>query len=110
MNCSFGPLVFSAALGLGHSYRSAAFFLLSVIPFFFSTWETYHTGVLYLGYINGPTEGLIVACLLQLLSAIAGIQTVNCHYSIYSLYLKKDSFMGFDNRARMVDTRFTRSI
>ncbi|CAB4415645.1 unnamed protein product [Rhizophagus irregularis] len=24
------------------------------------------------GYINGPTEGLIVACLLQLLSAIAG--------------------------------------
>ncbi|EXX70389.1 Choline/ethanolaminephosphotransferase [Rhizophagus irregularis] len=72
LNCSFGPLVFSAALGLGHSYRSAAFFLLSVIPFFFSTWETYHTGVLYLGYINGPTEGLIVACLLQLLSAIAG--------------------------------------
>jgi ethanolaminephosphotransferase len=72
LNCSFGSLVYSAALGMGHSYRSAVFFLLVVIPFFFSTWEEYHTGVLYLGYINGPTEGLIVACLLQLLSAIAG--------------------------------------
>jgi len=72
LNCSFGSLVFSTALGMGHSYRSAALFLLSVIPFFFSTWEEYHTGVLYLGYINGPTEGLIIACLLQLTSAIAG--------------------------------------
>ncbi|KAF3482080.1 cholinephosphotransferase 1 [Arthroderma uncinatum] len=28
---------------------------------FFSTWETYHTHTLYLGYFNGPTEGLIIA-------------------------------------------------
>jgi ethanolaminephosphotransferase len=69
---------------MGHSYRSAALFLLLVIPFFFTTWEEYHTGVLYLGYINGPTEGLIIACLLQLSSAIAGSQTVNCHYLAYS--------------------------
>jgi ethanolaminephosphotransferase len=32
---------------------------------FFSTWETYHTHTLYLGYINGPTEGLILSCLIM---------------------------------------------
>ncbi|CAI2187819.1 12462_t:CDS:2 [Funneliformis geosporum] len=72
LNCSFGAIVFSAAVGMGHSYWSATFFLLLVIPFFFSTWEEYHTGVLYLGYFNGPTEGLIIACALQLVSAITG--------------------------------------
>lgn len=32
---------------------------------FFSTWETYHTHTLYLGYFNGPTEGLIIATLIM---------------------------------------------
>jgi len=72
LNCSFGSLVFSAAFGIGHTYNSAVLFLLTVIPFFFSTWEEYHTGILYLGYCNGPTEGLLLGCILQLTSAIAG--------------------------------------
>jgi hypothetical protein len=28
---------------------------------FFSTWETYHTHTLYLGYFNGPT-GMSASC------------------------------------------------
>jgi ethanolaminephosphotransferase len=39
---------------------------------FFSTWETYHTHTLYLGYFNGPTEGLILACTIMILSGIYG--------------------------------------
>ena len=39
---------------------------------FFSTWETYHTHTLFLGYFNGPTEGLIIATLIMLLSGIYG--------------------------------------
>lgn len=58
---------------------------------FFSTWETYHTHTLYLGYFNGPTgtihphigsedvakllvEGLILACTMMLLSGYYGPQ------------------------------------
>ena len=37
-----------------------------------STWEEYHTGVLYLGYVNGPTEGLVIACVVMILSGIYG--------------------------------------
>lgn len=41
---------------------------------FFSTWETYHTHTLYLGYFNGPTEGLLLACLLMCMSGCYGPQ------------------------------------
>lgn len=43
-----------------------------MIPFYTSTWEEYHTGVLYLGYINGPTEGIMLACLIMAWSGWAG--------------------------------------
>ncbi len=29
--------------------------MIPTLPMFFSTWETYHTHTLYLGYFNGPT-------------------------------------------------------
>ena len=57
---------------------------------FFSTWETYHTHTLYLGYFNGPTggsqicdyspwlryisEGLIIACSMMMASGYYGPQ------------------------------------
>ena len=46
--------------------------LVPCLPMFFSTWETYHTHTLYLGYFNGPTEGLILACTFMTLSGIYG--------------------------------------
>lgn len=46
--------------------------LIPCLPMFFSTWETYHTHTLYLGYFNGPTEGLLLACALMILSGWYG--------------------------------------
>eukprot|EP00842_Homolaphlyctis_polyrhiza_P002278 jgi/Hompol1/3050/HPOL_006314-RA len=40
--------------------------------FFFSTWETYYTGTLYLGVVNGPTEGLLIAVGSLMISAFYG--------------------------------------
>ena len=48
--------------------------VLAMIPFYMSTWEEYHTGILYLGYLNGPTEGLIVSSLTMILSGVFGPQ------------------------------------
>src|SRR5690349_13497030 len=72
LNCSFGAIVQAAAMGVGHTWYSAYFLLLTTVPFYLSTWEEYHTGVLYLGYINGPTEGIILACMAMLISGIKG--------------------------------------
>lgn len=34
--------------------------------FYYSTWEEYHTGTLYLGYFSGPVEGifLLIGCFI----------------------------------------------
>ena len=42
-------------MGLGSTPKGVFTALTPCIPMFFSTWETYHTHTLYLGYFNGPT-------------------------------------------------------
>ena len=74
-------------MGLGPSKKGVFTALVPCLPMFFSTWETYHTHTLYLGYFNGPTgmfiktmsmaytdltEGLILACTIMILSGIYG--------------------------------------
>lgn len=59
-------------MGLGPTRAGAFTALIPCLPMFFSTWETYHSHVLYLGYFNGPTEGLIIACSLMIASGYYG--------------------------------------
>ncbi|KAF8469648.1 CDP-alcohol phosphatidyltransferase [Kalaharituber pfeilii] len=72
LNCVLGGLCEAACLGLGSSKTGAFTCLIPTLPMFFSTWETYHSHVLYLGYINGPTEGLIIGCLIMAASGYYG--------------------------------------
>jgi hypothetical protein len=55
LNCTLASLLETAALGYGSTKIGAFTALIPVLPMFFSTWETYHTHTLYLGYFNGPT-------------------------------------------------------
>jgi ethanolaminephosphotransferase len=50
------------------------FWFTSVIcnGLFFTIWEQYSTGTLDLGYINGPTEGLVITCGVFMWSFIKG--------------------------------------
>ena len=61
-------------MGLGATRIGALTALIPCLPMFFSTWETYHTHTLYLGYFNGPTEGLLIASLIMLASGFYGPQ------------------------------------
>lgn len=72
LNCTLASMLEVAAMGYGHSKTGAFTALIPVLPMFFSTWETYHTHTLYLGYFNGPTEGLIIACAIMVLSGYYG--------------------------------------
>ncbi|KAH8682438.1 cholinephosphotransferase 1 [Xylariales sp. PMI_506] len=72
LNCTLASLLETAAMGLGTSKSGVFTALCPCIPMFFSTWETYHTHTLYLGYFNGPTEGLLIACAVMALSGIYG--------------------------------------
>lgn len=74
LNCTLASLLESSAMGLGATRIGALTALIPTLPMFFSTWETYHTHTLYLGYFNGPTEGLLIASLIMLFSGIYGSQ------------------------------------
>jgi ethanolaminephosphotransferase len=72
LNCTLASLLETAAMGLGRSKAGVFTALCPCLPMFFSTWETYHTHTLYLGVINGPTEGLLIACSIMAISGFYG--------------------------------------
>lgn len=74
LNCTLASLCETAAMGLGPTKTGAFTALIPCLPMFFSTWETYHTHTLYLGLFNGPTEGLLLACSVMLISGYYGPQ------------------------------------
>ncbi|RYP46185.1 hypothetical protein DL768_007580 [Monosporascus sp. mg162] len=74
LNCTLGSLLETAAMALGTSKSGVFTALCPCLAMFFSTWETYHTHTLYLGYFNGPTEGLLIAASVMALSGIFGPQ------------------------------------
>ncbi|USW54096.1 Putative CDP-alcohol phosphatidyltransferase [Septoria linicola] len=72
LNCTLASLLEVSAMGLGATPLGALTALVPCLPMFFSTWETYHTHTLYLGYFNGPTEGLMIASLIMWASGYWG--------------------------------------
>jgi ethanolaminephosphotransferase len=72
INCTYVAILQAAALGLGHSVSAAILLYVTVAGFYMSTAEEYYTGVLYLGYVNGPTEGIIVTCLAFIWTGLYG--------------------------------------
>ncbi|KAF2771949.1 Choline/ethanolaminephosphotransferase [Teratosphaeria nubilosa] len=72
LNCTLASLLETSAMALGATKLGALTALIPCLPMFFSTWETYHTHTLYLGYFNGPTEGLVIASSIMALSGIYG--------------------------------------
>ncbi|KAL2802611.1 CDP-alcohol phosphatidyltransferase-domain-containing protein [Aspergillus granulosus] len=74
LNCTLASLLETAAMGLGSTQLGAWTALVPCLAMYFSTWETYHTHTLYLGYFNGPTEGLLIGIAIMIASGWYGPQ------------------------------------
>jgi len=72
LNTPLGGLLQVAATGLGSTKRGALIPLIACWAMWLSTWEEYYTHTLYLGYMNAPTEGLLIAMSIHLVSAYFG--------------------------------------
>ncbi|KAI8990911.1 hypothetical protein BDF20DRAFT_841466 [Mycotypha africana] len=72
INCSFAAILEASALGLGHSKASVILYGMAMLGFYLSTAEEYHTGILYLGYVNAPTEGVLLSCVVFVISGMYG--------------------------------------
>lgn len=108
LNCTLASLCETAAMGLGASKIGVFTALVPCLPMFFSTWETYHTHTLYLGVLNGPTEGLILACTLMILAgyygpgiwtepivSLFGHKVSSSEYEISGTYTVRDLWIPF---------------
>lgn len=72
LNCALASMLSTAAMGQGATSLGVWTALVPCLAMYFSTWETFHTHTLYLGYINGPTEGLLIAISMMMASGIWG--------------------------------------
>jgi len=60
LNTTLEVILASRALGLGRSWWTVASEVFTLANFYLTTWEEYHTGVLFLGYFSGPVEGILM--------------------------------------------------
>lgn len=65
-------MTWASSTYLGQSWWTVASLVASLGNFYLSTWEEYHTGVLYLGYFSGPVEGVLMLCGVHLISGVFG--------------------------------------
>lgn len=72
LNVSMGAILQMATFSSGFGFESGMILAIATTSFFISTWETSYTKTMYLGYINGPTEGLLITVGTMLLSARYG--------------------------------------
>jgi ethanolaminephosphotransferase len=69
-----GCVMQMAALGLGGTRYAVVAVALAFWSFYVPTWEEYETGTLYLGVVNGPTEGIISLCIIYVLTGMFGAE------------------------------------
>ncbi|CEH18527.1 sn-1,2-diacylglycerol ethanolamine-and cholinephosphotranferases [Ceraceosorus bombacis] len=70
INTTLESLLCCAALNVGRSYWALASVVATLSNFYLTTWEEYHTGTLYLSAFSGPVEGILMICVIYLITAI----------------------------------------
>lgn len=84
--CVIG-IIMSSALNTGWSTKMFIGIVSGYIPFYFQTWEEYHLGYMILPVFNGPSEGLLIAVVICLVSALEGPQFWDTYLvSIHTIY------------------------
>ncbi|KAF0700023.1 Aste57867_9409 [Aphanomyces stellatus] len=73
INCTIGSMTMCCVAQFGPTWKAACMVLWINFAFIGATWEEYYTGSLELPIINGPTEGVLIAVSLKLVTAAMGV-------------------------------------
>jgi hypothetical protein len=77
LNTGFTALLGLHTIGLTttslYSWTCFNMVICSLITFYMSTWEEYHTGILYLSECSGPVEGLLTLILVFCITGLKGV-------------------------------------
>lgn len=71
INTTLECILSTAALNVGRSYWSLAALVACLVNFYLTTWEEFHTGTLYLSAFSGPVEGILMICIIYLITGLA---------------------------------------
>ncbi|KCV71063.1 hypothetical protein H696_02013 [Fonticula alba] len=72
INTFLGTIIITHVTGVQNSWWHLAYLFIGTSYFFLVTWETYHTGTLALGIINGPVEGTMLLTFFFLMTGYTG--------------------------------------
>ncbi|KAG2144675.1 CDP-alcohol phosphatidyltransferase-domain-containing protein [Suillus bovinus] len=72
LNTTLEVALASRALNLGRSWWTVASQIATLASFYLTTWEEYHTGILYLGPFSGPVEGILMIVIIYIITGIFG--------------------------------------
>ncbi|KAG8749470.1 hypothetical protein FRC14_001340, partial [Serendipita sp. 396] len=74
INTTLEVILASRALNLARSRWTVSSQMAAIANFYLTTWEEYHTGTLYLGVFNGPTEGILLIVGIYFMTAMYGTE------------------------------------
>ncbi|EGW30065.1 alcohol phosphatidyl transferase [Spathaspora passalidarum NRRL Y-27907] len=72
INTTLGALVFGSVMKMGYGVLLMISLFASTCNFYASTWEEYHTGTLFLSKFSGPVEGILMICVVFIITGIFG--------------------------------------
>ncbi|EMG45692.1 Ethanolaminephosphotransferase [Candida maltosa Xu316] len=72
INTTFGAIVFASVMKMGYGWLLILSQFASVCNFYASTWEEYHTHTLFLSEFSGPVEGILMICIVYIITGILG--------------------------------------
>lgn len=72
LNTTFVGLLAISAIKIEKNWWAISHLFISYANFYLTTWETFHTGTLYLSFFSGPVEGLTGVCISLMLTGYLG--------------------------------------
>jgi len=72
MNTTLEVVIFAGAMNLGHSWAPVITLFPSLCIFYLTTWKEYHSGILYLGLVSEPIEGVLTLCTTYAITTFKG--------------------------------------
>eukprot|EP00164_Ancoracysta_twista_P009213 GFYU01013562.1.p1 GENE.GFYU01013562.1~~GFYU01013562.1.p1 ORF type:complete len:405 (+),score=124.81 GFYU01013562.1:120-1334(+) len=72
LNATVSALPMIVMMQVGTGWKAFAVLMIAHFPFWFTTWEEWHTHYLYLAPVNGPSEGLVGSVILYFVTAAYG--------------------------------------
>lgn len=98
INVTVGCCTMACVMQFGPTWKSLIMSIAGNMTFICATWEEYYTGSLNLPAINGPTEGILIAISLKLLTAALGTLGFDFDRNDSLSYRTRDLARAMDSR------------